>query len=129
MRTLALLPLLVVCSLQEPKPAKAIEAEPWIQLFNGKDLSGWTPKIVGHELGDNFADTFRVVDGVLEIAYDGYTDFGGRFGHLFYKEPFSDYRLRVEYRFTGEQVPGAPDWALRNSGVMIHGQPPETMGR
>ncbi len=51
----------------------------------------------------------------------------GKFGHLFYKTPFSHYRLRIEYRFVGDQCPGGPSWAFRNSGVMIHGQPPESM--
>ncbi|MSR61392.1 MAG: DUF1080 domain-containing protein [Planctomycetes bacterium] len=120
-------PVLHTRVLQEPKPAAPASAEHWIQLFNGKDLDGWTPKIAGHELGDNYANTFRVANGVLQVAYDGYSDFGGRFGHLFYKESFSDYRLRVEYRFTGAQVPGGPDWGFRNSGVMIHGQTPATM--
>ncbi len=106
---------------QEPKP------EDWIQLFNGKDLDGWIPKITGYEVGENFGDTFRVENGVLKVAYDRYDQFNNRFGHLFYKEPFSYYRLRVEYRFTGEQVPGGPQWARRNSGIMIHGQPPKTM--
>ena len=46
----------------------------WIQLFNGKDLTGWTAKIRGHELGDNYADTFRVVDGKLVVSYDKYTE-------------------------------------------------------
>ena len=86
----------------------------WIQLFNGKDLTGWTPKIVGHDAGDNFADTFRVHDGVLCVSYDDYDGpFNERFGHLFYKEPFSNYILRLEYRLVGEQYPGGPDWALR----------------
>ena len=103
--------------------------EQWIQLFNGHDLTGWKPKIVGHELGDNFADTFRVKDGLLEVRYDKYDgDFQGRFGHLFYERPFSHYRIRVEYRFVGEQAPGAPDWAYRNNGIMIHGQTAESMG-
>lgn len=100
----------------------------WIPLFNGQDLTGWRPKIVGHPAGTNFADTFRVEDGVLKVAYDGYDgDFGGRFGHLFFEREFAHYRLRVEYRFTGAQVPGGPDWAWRNSGVMLHGQSPESM--
>ena len=103
------------------------KAEKWIQLFNGKDLTGWKPKITGHELGDNFADTFRVEDGILKVAYDGYEKFDGKFGHLFYEEPFSNYVLRVEYRFVGKQVPGGPGWALRNSGIMLHGQSPESM--
>lgn len=106
--------------------------EEWIQLFNGKDLDGWTPKIVGHELGDNYANTFRVVDGLLTVSYDDYpeADFANefnKFGHLFYKDKFSHYRLRVEYRFIGKQVPKGPGWAFRNNGLMLHGQAPETM--
>ncbi len=103
--------------------------EGWIQLFNGKDLTGWTPKIKGYDLGENFGNTFRVEDGVLKVSYDKYDNFKERFGHLFYAEPFSHYRLRIEYRFVGEQVAGGPGWAVRNSGVMLHCQPPETMSR
>ena len=99
----------------------------WISLFNGRDLEGWTPKIQGYALGDNFGNTFRVEDGLLKVRYDQYDKFGDRFGHLFYKQPFSHYRLRVEYRFVGQQIAGGAGWALRNSGIMIHGQSPETM--
>jgi hypothetical protein len=99
----------------------------WIQLFNGKDLDGWTPKIKGYDLGENFGDTFRVADGILKVSYDKYAKFDNKFGHLFYKTPFSHYRLRIEYRFVGSQCPGGPSWAFKNSGVMIHGQAPETM--
>jgi Domain of Unknown Function (DUF1080) len=101
----------------------------WIALFNGKDLDGWTPKIKGYPAGENFGDTFRVEDGVLKVSYDKYSKFDGKFGHLFYKTPFSHYRLRVEYRFVGDQCPGGPSWAIRNSGAMIHGQTPESMGK
>ncbi|MFY7954497.1 MAG: 3-keto-disaccharide hydrolase [Armatimonadaceae bacterium] len=99
----------------------------WIPLFNGRNLDGWTPKIVGHKVGDNFGDTFRVVNGVIQVGYEKYGKFNGRFGHLFYKTPFSRYFLRIEYRFTGSQCQDGPGWALRNSGVMLHGQAPETM--
>ncbi|QDU93043.1 3-keto-disaccharide hydrolase [Lignipirellula cremea] len=99
----------------------------WIPLFNGKNLDGWEVKIRGHKPGDNFADTFRVKDGLLQVRYDGYDKFGERFGHIFYKDKLSNYRLRVEYRFVDEQVPGGPGWAFRNSGVMIHGETPEQM--
>ena len=99
----------------------------WIPLFNGRDLTGWTPKFKGYESGVNHADTFRVEDGLLRVVYDGYSQFEGTFGHLFWKTPWSNYVLRVEYRFVGEQVQGGPGWALRNSGIMIHGQTPESM--
>jgi hypothetical protein len=64
---------------------------------------------------------------VLCVRYDRYDKFDDRFGHLFYKTPFSRYRLRVEYRFVGEQCTGGPGWATRNSGVMLHSQDPKTM--
>jgi hypothetical protein len=99
----------------------------WIQLFDGRSLDGWTPKIKGCEAGENFGNTFRVEDGLLTVAYDQYDTFDNRFGHLFYSKPFSSYVLRVEYRFLGEQVPGGPGWAFRNSGIMIDGQSPESM--
>jgi hypothetical protein len=99
----------------------------WIQLFNGKNLDGWRVKITGYDLDDNFGNTFRVEDGVLKVDYDQYDEFKGRFGHIFYEKPFSHYRLRVEYRFVGDQVAGGPGWAYRNSGIMIHGQSPESM--
>ena len=65
----------------------------------------------------------------IKVSYDRYSKFNGEFGHLFYKHPFSAYKLRVEYRFVGDQVPGGPGWAFRNSGAMIHCQAPESMGK
>jgi hypothetical protein len=115
--------LLAGCATQEA----GTSGGRWISLFNGKDLTGWTPKIAGHELGENYKDTFRVQDGILTVAYDQYAQFDNAFGHLFYKDPFSHYRLRVEYRFTGDQTQGGPGWAFRNSGMMLHCQPPRTM--
>lgn len=101
----------------------------WIQLFNGKDLSGWEPKIRYHELGDNYGNTFRVEEGLLKVRYEPehYPQFDERFGHLFYEKPYSHYRLRVEYRFVGEQCKGGPGWATRNSGMMLHGEDPALM--
>jgi 3-keto-disaccharide hydrolase len=114
--------------LASPAAAGDADQKEWIPLFNGRDLGGWIPKIAGYEVGENFADTFRVEDGLLKVSYDKYEgEFGGRFGHLFYEKPFSYYVIAVEYRFVGEQMKGGPAWALRNSGVMVHGQPPRTM--
>ena len=126
----ALLSLLIapsVGSAGAPARASDLDKKEWVQLFDGRSLDGWTPKITGYDAGVNFGDTFRVENGVLKVAYDKYDEFKGRFGHLFYKTPFSHYVIAVEYRFLGEQTRGGPDWAFRNSGVMFHGQPLETM--
>lgn len=102
----------------------------WISLFNGKNLDGWVVKISGYEPGDNFANTYRVKNGAIETGYEGYGDnFNKRFGLLFYKKPYSHYRLKLKYKFFGEQAPGIESWAWRNSGVMIHSQSPESMPR
>lgn len=101
----------------------------WISLFNGKDFTGWTPKFAKHKLGENPGKIFRVENGVLKISYDQYKKFDGEFGHLFYKTKFSHYRLRLEYRFIGKQLPGGPGWAFRNNGIMIHCEAPEEMGK
>lgn len=103
----------------------------WVELFNGRDLDGWVPKIRGEPLGQDSLRTFRVEDGVLTVSYDGYdaeVGFDDRFGHLFYREPLEAYELLIEYRFVGEQFAGGPGWARSNSGVMFHAQAPETMG-
>jgi hypothetical protein len=92
-------------------------------------LTGWKVKIKGHELNDNFGNTFRVKDGAMQVGYEKYSDFGNKFGHIFHEQSFSHYRIRVEYRFLGKQVPGGPGWAFRNSGIMLHCQAPESMGK
>ena len=99
----------------------------WIQLFNGRNLDGWTPKFARHDLGENFNDTVRVENGLLEVRYDKWQGFNGEFGHIFYRDPFSYYRLVAEYRFVGQQVAGGPPWANRNNGLMLHCQKPSTM--
>lgn len=104
------------------------EQATWQQLFNGKDLNDWEIKIREFPFQENFSNTFRVVDGNMQVNYDGYDDaFKKRYGHIFYKESFSYYLLAVEYRFIGEQPADGEGWAKRNNGIMIHGQDPETM--
>lgn len=116
-----------------PAPARAQDLhgsdKQWIQLFNGKDLNDWTVKIAGYPAGENYGNTFRVEDGKMVVSYNNYDSFGVRYGHIFYKQPFSYYLIAVEYRFVGAQAKGGQGWATRNSGIMIHGQAPATMGK
>src|SRR5690554_5484353 len=121
---------LLACNSNNPQSKATEEKESqgeWIQLFNGEDLDDWTVKIAKHELNDNFGNTFRVEDGLMKVNYEAYEDFDQRYGHIFYKDPFSAYKLRIEYRFVGEQAPGGEGWAFRNSGAMLHCQAPESM--
>ncbi|CAL1517290.1 DUF1080 domain-containing protein [Chitinophaga sp. MM2321] len=118
--------LLLLAGLQS-SAQKEIAPNKWLQLFNGKDLHDWDIKITGHDLNDNFGNTFSVQNGLLTVNYDKYDQFNEQYGHIFYKKNFSAYLVVVEYRFIGEQVKGGPGWAYRNSGVMLHGQRAATM--
>lgn len=122
--------ILLVVSIGFLSNCKKIEKKQsahWVSLFNGKDLYGWIVKINGFELNNNYNNTFRAENGVIKVSYDQYDNFLDEFGHLFYKTPFSNYKLKLQYRFTGDQAPGGESWATKNSGIMIHCQSPESM--
>ena len=118
-KILALLILIGASALPE---LRAQSEKDWVSLFNGKDLSGWDIKIAGHELNDNYNETFRVEDGMIRICYDKYSEFGNNYGHMYFEKPFSYYKLRFDYRFTGDQLKGGATWNVRNSGIMLHSQ-------
>lgn len=121
MKILPMFVLLVALAQQ------AVHAENWIPLFNGRTLDGWTPKFSDSAVGVNHRNIFRVEDGLLKVSYADCESFDGQFGHLFYNTPYSHYRIRAEFRFTGDQLAGGPAWAFRNNGLMLHSQSPETM--
>jgi hypothetical protein len=119
----AILIFAFACSGQQ----KAGRNDEWVKLFNGKNLNDWIVKIHHHETGVNFGNTFRVEDGMMKVRYDQYGDFNDQFGHIYYKQPFSYFHLKLEYRFHGELQKGAPSYTILNSGVMFHSQDPRTM--
>ena len=100
----------------------------WEYLFNGKNLDHWGIKIKNHEFGDNYKNTFKVENNILKVSYEGYDSFQEKFGHIFYmKKKFKNYHLSLKYRFSGDHLKGAPAWSIRNSGIMLHCQDPNTM--
>lgn len=115
----------IICLLLSCSPKE--KPEVWVDLFNGKDITDWTVKINHHEVGENFGNTFRVADNMIQVRYDQYGDFNDQFAHLYYNKPFSKFHLKLEYQFTGELQQGAPEYTILNSGVMFHSQDPRTM--
>jgi hypothetical protein len=79
------------------------------QLFNGRDLTGWTPD---HPLQtyENYADTFRVEDGILRVSYDKYDgDFGAApLQATCSTERFSRATSSASVPVRREQYPGSP---------------------
>ena len=101
---------------------KEISKVDWESLFNGKDLTGWDIKIKDHPLNENYKNTFRIEDSMIRVVYNDYKKFDNQFGHLYTTKPYSYYKLKLQYRFVGEHLVDAPEWADRNSGVMLHSQ-------
>jgi Domain of Unknown Function (DUF1080) len=91
-------------SAQQPAPAEAIVPDRVIQLFNGRDLSGWQPDVPAKDKNLDAPASFTVRDGML-------VSLGTPRGHLLTEAIYRDYRLEVEYRFPGK--PG-------NCGVLVH---------
>ncbi len=115
---LCLMTLLFACKEQN----KSADKQEWVELFNHKNFDGWDIKIAGHPLNDNYNQNFVVQDSILKVDYSHFKQFDGAFGHIYYKKPYSWYIVRTEYRFTGDQLKGGPNYAYLNSGVMLHSQ-------
>lgn len=88
---------------QQPLP-EAFVPDRVMQLFNGRDLSGWHPDVPAKDTNPEAPDSFIVRDGML-------VSLGRPRGHLLTDSTYRDYRLQVEYRFPGK--PG-------NCGVLVH---------
>ncbi len=119
--------LFLLAALSAPLLAQKKTEKPWVPLFNGKNLDGWSVKMAGHPLGENVHNTFRVEDGILKVSYENYRKFDKKYGHLYTDLAYSHYILRMEYRFEGKMMPDAPSFVNLNSGVMIHSQSPKTL--
>jgi len=93
-----------------------------IQLFNGKDLTGWTI-FIRHAPGEKVdarADpkgVFKVEDGMIHIS-------GQEFGGITTEKAFDNYRLTVEFKW-GEKKWPPREKAVRDSGIMLHCVGPE----
>ena len=90
-------------------------AEGDIVLFNGKDLTGWTPVLANDRAKPE--DVWSVKDGVLLTRGKGKPS-----GYLrSVKDDYADYTLRLQWRFPAG-TPGG------NSGVLVHASTPNALG-
>jgi hypothetical protein len=76
------------------------------QLFNGKDLTGWSFSLAPDSQVEA-DDVFNVKDGVITIA-------GQPFGYMITDGTYSNYKLHVEWRWVDEPA---------NSGIFVLAEP------
>lgn len=121
--------LLVCLSCNNDVKKDIPKTEKWVNLLEKNSLEDWIVKIKDHPVGDNFNETFIVEDSILKVDYTKYNHtFNNTFGHIYYKEPYSNYKLKLDYRFLDDQVSDGEAWAYKNSGVMIHCEDPKNIG-
>jgi len=89
-----------------PPMPEAVVPDRVVQLFNGKDLTGWWPDVPSKDTNPSAPDSFIVRNGM-------FVSLGTPRGHLLTNGAYRDYRVEVEYRFPGK--PG-------NCGVLVHAQ-------
>ncbi len=82
-----------------------------MSLFNGKDLTGWTPDVPLKDTDPAAPPSFVVRDKNL-------VSMGVPKGHLISNDVWKDYRLEVEYRFPGKGG---------NCGVLVHASTPRAL--
>jgi len=92
-----------------------IAAEGDVVLFNGKDLTGWTPVLANMSVKPE--DVWSVKDGVLICK--GKDKPSGYLRSV--KDDYADYTLRLQWRFPAG-TPGG------NSGVLVHASTPNALG-
>lgn len=95
-----------------PANAQAPGAKQTIQLFNGKDLTGWYTYLKGRGRDNDPEHVFSVKDGILQIT-------GEEWGCITTEEEYENYRLTLEYRWDGGTHAPREDKA-RDSGLLIH---------
>jgi hypothetical protein len=80
-----------------------------VDLFNGKDFSGWTFCMASNA---EPANTWTVTNGIMHCT-------GQPFGYARTASDYRNYKLTIEWRF----VKPAP--RADNSGIFVHLQPPD----
>jgi hypothetical protein len=93
-------PLFVFASLMFTGVAVADDKDGWIELFNGKDFTGWVidgPTEFKDKKDDNKAKPLWMVEDKLIRTT------GNGFGFLRYDKEFTDFILHVEYRMVKEK--------------------------
>lgn len=110
---LLVIPAALVSGLQaeEPKPTPVTEAR---ELFNGKDLTNWYRYVREQGKENDPTGVFTVQDGKICIS-------GEKMGCITTNESFGNYRLIVEYRFTGAAMAPRENNA-RDCGILVHSQ-------
>lgn len=94
---------------------------PWMPLFNGRNLDGWSFYQDGVGLQDT-NNAIMVEKGQIHMLGPRYRPAGTPYGHIATEAEYGNYHLRLEYRY-GETRYEPRLLAKRNSGILYHMYP------
>jgi hypothetical protein len=69
-----------------------VKTDPFISLFNGKDLNGWHTYLQNTGTGQDPNTNFKVEDGLLHVN-------GKELGYIITDKPYANYHFKVEFKW------------------------------
>lgn len=125
--TVAFLSLVAIAvaafSLLPIQPVQAADSG-WVSLFNGKNLDGWYTYLPSAGKNSDPKGVFKVSDGLIHILDIPVTEERQEFGYIATEKEFSDYRIRLEYKWGEKRFPPRAT-AVRDSGLLYHAVGPD----
>ena len=91
----------------------------WIQLFNGRNLDGWYTFLSKSGQNNDPAGLIRVDNGMIHILGNPVAPGAAEAGYLATNQEFSDYRLRLEYKWGMQRFPPRQEMK-RDNGLLFH---------
>ncbi len=92
---------------------------PWRDLFNGRDLEGWTVLLDGKATGGDPDRLVQARDGTIHMYRESDPAATVPFGVITHADTFSRFHLTLEYRWLEKRFAPRKD-ALRDAGVLYH---------
>jgi hypothetical protein len=110
--------------VSNPTPAAADER--WIQLFNGKDLKGWSTFLQKQNKNEDPSKVFQVQNGAIHVYGNRSAGTVVPAGYLASDAEFANYHLRLEYKWGAKKF--APrDKQRRDAGLLYHVTAPDVI--
>jgi type 1 glutamine amidotransferase len=101
-----------------------LPTDEWLELFNGKDLTGWYTWTQSHGRNNSPPGYFRLHDGQIHLLDIESVGSPEPFGYLATDTEYSDYHLRFEYKW-GKKKFAPRESAKRDSGLLYHMSGPD----
>lgn len=122
--------LAALAALHAAPPTRAQEpvavGNTWRSLFNGRDLDGWSIVLQDAEPGQDPTGVISVHDDTIHAYRPHLHGAKVPMGYIGTKEPFSNYHLRLEYRWGRKQF--APRFLYKpDAGVYYHHVTPDAI--